>query len=380
VLGRYEYSNGVFKAIARVMDMEGPTLSKEFTESGPLADLMQLQSGLAWQILQFLRPTLPVSKSEFINDHRGARLDAFENYLRGLIAKNRADQIRYLRTAARLDPQFMQPAFELGLIYFHDHDYPTSILWLSKIRRRDEEYLEASYFLGLANLYLEQYERSIAAFRAVAQQLPLNEVYNNLGIALLREDKPGATQFFEKAIASNPSDPDYQFNLGYALWKRNNCAQAIPHLRKAMQPGVAAQWRVIYKQCLEKTGQNEEAARQEKLLEQQAPEWSGVIKDPQRLERLERPKDSYDAPSIRQLRMLSQVQTELKHSKLTLAEHVDVHFQQAQKLLEQGFDREATEELEEAIDYDPTFVQAYIQLAGIDAKAGRFDDALKTLI
>ncbi len=378
ILGHYEYSNNVFKATARVMDMDGPTLSREFTESGPLADLMQLQAGLAWQILQFLRPSLPVAKSDFIADHRIARLDAFENYVRGLLSKNRAVQIRFLRNALRLDAQFTKPALELGLIYFKDHDYPTSLLWLSKLRRGDDDYLEASYFLGLANLYQEQYERSAAAFRVVAQQLPLNEVYNNLGIALLRQDKPGATAYFEKAIQSNPSDSDYQFNLGYALWKRDNCSQAIPHLRKAVQGNSRGEWRAIYIQCLEKTGQGDEAARQEKMLQQQAPEWAQV-KDPRRFQSLERPKDNYDGASLRQLRMLIEVQTELKHSKLPLAEHVALHFKQAQKFLEEGFDREATDELQQAIDYDPDNVEAYLQLARIHAKAGRFQDALKIL-
>lgn len=378
VLGRYEYSSGVFKASARVMDMDGPSLSKQFIESGPLADLMQLQAGLAWQILQFLRPSLPVSKADFIADHRIARLDAFENYVRGLLSKSRADQIRYLRNSLRLDAQFTKPAFELGLIYFKDHDYPTSVLWLSKLRRGDDDYLEANYFLGLANLYQEQYERSAAAFRVVAQQLPLNEVYNNLGIALLRQDKPGATSFFEKAIQSNPADPDYRFNLGYALWKRDNCAQAIPHLRKAVQGSTNPASRAIYIECLEKTGQSDEAARQQKLLLQQAPEWAQK-KDPQRFQYLERPKDNYDGASLRQLRMLIEVQTELKHSKLPLPEHVALHFRQAQKYLEEGYDREAAEELQQAIGYDPDNLEAYLQLARIHAKAGRFEEALKIL-
>ena len=141
ILGHYDYSNGVFKASVRVLDMDGPRLSKEFTESGPFQNLIALQAGLAWQIRQFLRPDLAFSKSDFIAEHRGPGLDAFENYLRGLVSKNRADQIRYLRAALRLDPQFAKPAFDLGMIYFHDRDYPTSALWLSKLHRGDEDYL-----------------------------------------------------------------------------------------------------------------------------------------------------------------------------------------------------------------------------------------------
>jgi tetratricopeptide (TPR) repeat protein len=378
ILGTFDYSNGVFEAKARLLDMDSRTLSKEFVESGPFQNLIALQTGLAWQILRFLRPELTSSKGDFIGDHPGPRLDAFENYLRGLISKSRADQIQYFRSAMKLDPQFTKPAFGLGMIYFHDRDYPTSVLWLSKLRRIDADYVEANYFLGLAYLYREEYELSAAAFRVVAQQLPLNEVYNNLGIALMRQGRPGATAYFEKAIQSDPADPDYQFNYGYALWKRESYAQAIPHLRKALQGGNHPAWRLVYIQCLEKSGQKAEAARQESLLQQQSPEWS-ALKDPRQLQRLERPKDNYDGASFRQLRMLIQLRTEWKHSRLPLQEHVALHFEQAEKLLKQGFDREAAEELQQAVDYDPQNVEAYLELARMYMKAGRLEEAVKAL-
>ena len=60
------------------------------------------------------------------------------------------------------------------MISFRDRDFPTSILWLTKFAAKTR-ILEANFFLGLAYLYREQYERAAAAFRVVEQQLPLNE-------------------------------------------------------------------------------------------------------------------------------------------------------------------------------------------------------------
>src|SRR3990172_1216726 len=364
ILGSYDYSNGVFTAVAQILEMEGPSLSEKFTESGPLASLLEIQTGLAWQVQKSLRPSFSISKSEYIREHRGPRLEAFENYLRGLISKSRVQQIRYFREALRLAPTFTTPAFELGMLYFRDRDYPTSILWFSKLRRGDPDYLETNYFLGLAYLYREQYERSAAAFRVVEQQLPLNEVYNNLGIALMRQARPGAVPYFEKAVQSDPNDPDYQFNLGYAYWKRGSWGQAILPLRRALQRGNSPAGRVIYMQCLQKAGQLEESARQMRLLQQQNPEWS-ANPDPRLLEKLERPKDNYDGASFRQLRMLLQIQAELKHSKLPVAEHASLHYQQAVQFLERGADREAIEELHQVIDYNPEETNAYRDLARI---------------
>src|SRR5689334_9567361 len=161
VMGSYRYQDGVFTASAQVLTMAGPSLSKPFTETGPLANLLEIQTGLAWQIQRFLQPGYPYTRAEYVVD-RGSlgnvKVDAFENYIRGLMAKERGPQVQYFRTADRLDPRFTKPAFELGLMYFKDRDYQTSVLWLTKLRRTDPDYLEANYFLGVAYLHLGQYE------------------------------------------------------------------------------------------------------------------------------------------------------------------------------------------------------------------------------
>ncbi|MBI4464018.1 MAG: tetratricopeptide repeat protein [Acidobacteria bacterium] len=379
ILGNYNHSNGEIRVVAQVMSMAGPRLSEPFVERGPLANLLELQTSLAWQIQSHLWPNWNVSKDEYIRDRKGPRLDAFENYVRGVLAKERGPQIRYHRTASRLDPLFTKPAFELGRLYFHDKDYATSVLWLSKLRRGDPDYLEANYFLGLAYLHLEQYERATSAFRVVAQRLPLNEVYNNLGIALARQERPEALPYFEKAVQNDPNDPDFLFNLGYAYWKRGNCAQALPNLEESLQSSNSPAWRVIYIQCLRKMDQPKEAAHQSQLLQQESPEWTPDM-DASRLQKLERVKDSRsDGASFRQLRILTQLQAELRHSKLSPAEHVNLHFQQAQQLLQEGFDREATEELQQVIDYFPEDPRPYRELAQIYAKGERLEEAIKFL-
>jgi tetratricopeptide (TPR) repeat protein len=378
VLGSYDSRDGILTVKARVLEMEGPSFSPEFSESGPLEKLFEIQASLAWQIQRWMRPNFPVSREQYVRERPGPRLDAFENYLRGLGAADRAQQLGYFRTAARLDPRFAAPAFELGMISFRDRDYPTSILWLTKMQRGDPDYLEANFFLGLAYFYREQYERSTAAFRVVEQQLPLNEVYNNLGVSLLRQDRPGAVPYFEKAVQSDPEDPVYRFNLGYAFWKRGSFQDALPHLQAALESDSAPEMRALYVLSLEKSGQFEESRQQAALLQQEYPPWasnpSSLV-----LENLERIKDSYDGASFRQLRMLMEIQTELKHSRLPASEHVALHYQQAEEFFQRGADREAIEELHHVIDFDPEETDAYRVLARIYHHAGRWEEAVKAL-
>jgi tetratricopeptide (TPR) repeat protein len=374
VLGQYDYKDEQFTITARVLDMQGPHLSRTFSESGQLERLLDLQGGLAWQLQLYLRPGYPLSKEEYLAVRKAPRLDAFENYLRGLLAKDKLQQIRFFRNAQRLDPDFAKPAFALGMIYFEDRDYPTSVLWLSKLGRSEPDYLEANYFLGLAYLFQEKYEQAAVVFRVVEQKLPLNEVYNNLGIAMARQERPGALQYFEKAAQSEPGDPDYQFNLGFALWKRGNLTEAGQHIRAALELSADRErpvWRALYVECLRKSGEVEEANRQARLLPESLA--AGKLK----FENLEQPKDDYDGASFRQLRRLAQLQEELKHSKLTTREHADLHFREALEYLKDQMERQAVDELELVMEFDPQDARTYRELAGIHLHAGRLEEAAR---
>ncbi len=378
ILGSYDSEAGVLTAVARVLDMEAPSFSPEFFESGPLESLFEIQAGLAWQIQRWLRPAFSVSREQFIRMRPAPRLDSFESYLRGLDSTERAEQVRFFHAATRLDPRFAAPAFELGMISFRDRDYPTSILWLTKIRREDPDYLEANFFLGLAYLYREQYERSTAAFRVVELRLPLNEVYNNLGISLQRQNRPGGVPYFERAVESDLHDPDYRFNLGYAYWKRGSFQEAIPHLQASLGLDRSPEALAVYIRCLEETAQAEESRRLMATLTREFPQWA-EDRDPDRLENVERPKETYEGSSFRQLSMLMQIQAELMHSGLPSSEHVALHYQQAREFIESGADREAIEELHTVIDYDPEDLDAYRDLARIYQEAGRWDEAARVL-
>src|SRR6202008_2745422 len=60
----------------------------------------------------------------------------------------------------------------------------------------------------------------------VNRQLPLPEVVNNQGVAASRRGLD-ATSFFQQAVAADPSDPDYQFNLALALNRKKDVAGAL---------------------------------------------------------------------------------------------------------------------------------------------------------
>ncbi|MGA2135455.1 MAG: tetratricopeptide repeat protein [Bryobacteraceae bacterium] len=210
---------------------EGP----ELAESGPLEDLAVLESRLSWQSLHALAPKTTGPEDEFLRARPHVRLDALENYIRGLLASNPEQQRRFFVQAARLDESYSQPCFQLGESYWKRKDYRVAAGWLVRVARSDAHYLEAQFFLGLSEYHMGDYAGAVKCFQTVAATVPLNEVYNDLGAAQLHSDPPAAVESFRKALEGDRGDLDYQFNLGQALWKAGQYPAAAESFRAVLE-------------------------------------------------------------------------------------------------------------------------------------------------
>jgi Tfp pilus assembly protein PilF len=230
-----EKSRGTLRITARILELRRMRPGPEFQETGPLEDLSNVQSRLGWQALQFLAPRVAPSQEEFFALRPPVRVDAVENYVRGLLSNSLDQQHRFFTTAARLDEKFPQPRFQLGRIYFNRKDYRVAAGWLEGVTRAEPHYYEAQFLLGLSRYYLGDQPAAEGHFRLVAGAVPLNEVWNNLGAAQLRQGKPEAAENFRKALEGDDADPDYHFNLGYARWKAGRFDDAVTSFRAAVQ-------------------------------------------------------------------------------------------------------------------------------------------------
>ncbi|MBI5085037.1 MAG: tetratricopeptide repeat protein [Acidobacteria bacterium] len=228
-------SKGSIRLAGRFLDVHRVRRGPEFNFTGALEDLSSLQTGIAWQSVKWLAPALPASEEEFRRAHAPVRLDALENYIRGLLATTPDQKHRLFATAARLEPAFSQPCFQLGRINFIARNYAAAAGWFQKVAPADIHYREALFFLGLSRYHSGDYKASSAVMRKVAALVPLPEVLNNLGAAILRSGEEGAMEAFTKAVETDPAEPIYRFNLGYALWRRAEYEQAVESLRASLE-------------------------------------------------------------------------------------------------------------------------------------------------
>lgn len=236
VLGSYEVNGDSFQVSAQVLDVKKLRLHPLVQSMGPLADFISLQTSLAWQLLRLMPDPPQVTQQQFIQASSPIRLDAFENYIRGVMAASSQQKIRYFKEAVRLNPGYTSAALQLGRVYYGNHEYEQAAAWLSKIPKDDAAGGEATFLLGMSEYYRGNLDRAYTAFSYLATRLPLTEVYNNLGVVDARRGRrAAAVEYFSKAVAADPGEPDYRFNLAVALFKNGDTAGAARQLREELQ-------------------------------------------------------------------------------------------------------------------------------------------------
>ncbi|HTX38053.1 MAG TPA: tetratricopeptide repeat protein [Bryobacteraceae bacterium] len=275
-------SKGSLRVTARLLDLQHTRQGPPFGEVGALEDLANLEVHLGWQVLSFLHPQTAPSEDEFVKARPPVRIDAVENYIRGLLATAPEQRHRFFTQAARLDEHYSQPCFQLGETYWEKKDYKVAAGWLERVARKDQHYLRAQFFLGLCRFYNGDFSGAAQSFQIVAASVPLNEVFNNLGAAQSRLNEPAqAIASFQKASDGDSSDADYHFNIGYIQWREGHFDEAVTSLKAALA---------------HKPNDDEATTLLNRALQREGPRPG----DP-KLEARERLKTNYDEAAYRQL-------------------------------------------------------------------------------
>lgn len=354
IVGSYTYDGQSFAAKAQVLDMQRLHLSTPVIASGSLPSLIQIETLLAQDLMHLLAPDRASTRTG--SAQPTPRLDAFENYIRGVAAASRQEKIARFRDAVRLDPTYSRAVFQLGKTLYDGREYVPATAWFEHIPQNDVLAGEANFYLGLCDFYLGQYEKAKSAFEFVAARLPLTEVYNNLGVVAERRGDKSAVQFFERAVEADPGDLDYRFNLAIALARTADAAGAAHQLRELL-----------------KLAPSDEEAKTLLDALTRPPVMTGSDSAPASLRPaevklpLEHIKRNYDEASFRQLAFELENQSEARLANKPAREHAQFHVERGQDLLSQGFLGEAEKQFREAVILDPTNATAHLGLARIMA-------------
>jgi len=368
VLGVYDFDGQTFSLRAQLLDMRRPHLFPEMTESGPLTELIHLQTALSWDVLHTLNSGLAISREAYTAQTSAVRLDAFENYVKGVVAPQTDDQIRHLQEAVRIASAYSDALLQLGKVYYGQHEYEQAGSCLSRIPENDPKAREANFYLGLAAYSREDFQLAESAFSFVAARLPLSEIYNNLGVVEDHRDLKSAVEYFQKAVDEDPNDADYHFNLGVELYRTKDAGEAARELRDVLSL---------------KPDDKDARSLLDTLSAGNSSRPRGVIPASAKLPAV-RLRTSYDESSFRQLALKLDAAAEARLAKADAGTHAQFHSDRGHQLLKQGFLPEAEGEFREALALNPANAEAHAGLSGVLAgennltgARGEAEDALR---
>jgi tetratricopeptide (TPR) repeat protein len=376
LVGNFNVDDDRLTTRTQLLDVRWLKLSQPLEASGNLTDLLDLQTRLAWRLLATHDPNFTVgSEEDFRRRFHDMRLDAFENYIRGLLAPDDPARLHFFLESARLDPADHQAAFALGRLYFEQKDYANSAPWLGKLDEPDPDYDEALFLRAIDDIFLGHEPTAEKELQALWAEIPLNEVANNLGVLQARRGRYSeALENFTRACQNDPSDADFCFNRSVALWYQKRYQEAAEALQEAIRANADdTEAHTLRAAILGKLGDDtEEQVEVEWLsaheVEPGADQPGDVLPQP-------RLKKNYNGRAFRLLELTLHNALEERLANASPQEHSAAHFALGQRLLSERRYAEADREFREAVSLTPADPQAHLLLARALEAEGKHQEA-----
>ncbi len=390
IFGRYSANGNSLTIELRMLNVNPTVLLPPLVETGPLNALMDLHTRLVWRMLSASNHYYPLNLDEFTKRQRPLRLDAFEHYIRGLLANDDDNRLRELKEAARLEPEWPEPDFALGDAYFARRDCDSALVWYARVPKTHDRYAQAIFATGVCKLLLGEPDHAEEVFTALQEMrqnirvsgADLPEILNNLGIARARQGKvPAAQADLRRAAELDPDEDDYPFNLGLLALQANEAVAAAAHFRDASEREPDdAEDRALLILALEKAGNKAEADQErETAAETFGPNGLPVIHlDPkgEALSKLVRIKTELDVTALR-AEIQSPESAESSAASGSQSDTPAVHVRRGREALSAGRADAAEKEFRDALAVEPSNAAAHLGLAEVDRRKGKIDEAVK---
>lgn len=376
VVGTLLLQDDVLVVHARSIVLETGRLHAEVTEQGPLQELFATFERVARRLAP------PSAKSSAEVQSRHPPVAAFEDYIKGLLAETPDTAVNYLNAALTAAPAFDPARLALWDLYGEQGDHRRALAAVQPIPPSSPWGRRARFLAGLSQLNLKKHDEAFDLFKALAEQAETPTVLNNLGVIQLRRGATPQTgspaYYFNKAADTDPDDPDYFFNLGYAYWEAHDPQAAIYWLREAVRRSPAdGDAHFVLGAALAAGGNPAEAGREKELARRLSSTYLQWEKRPAAdpvPKGLERIKSEVELPHARRLE--ATLATTGRRDQQELARF---YLDRGRRLFQQENDREAVAELNHALYLSPYLADAHLLLGRIHLRNGRVREAVDAL-
>ena len=357
VVGSFTTDGTGIAVQAQVVDVPDLRMSQPVSARGEMSDLIGVLDSLAWRLTRQIDPSFNVSEETFVAAGVGMRLDAFEQYIRGIAEPDQAERLRHLKQAVALNPGYGQAWMALGREDYNGQQYEEAATAFAKVGSGDPDALEAGFYRGLSLLFSGDYSTAEKVFADVARVLPLAQVANNEGVAASRQGHDGIP-LFREAETADPNAADYHFNLAVSLKRHGDNAEAQAELT----------------QCLRLRPNDAEAQGLNRA-------WTGPVKQQAgaadsspvadaKADPLERIARSFDAVAFRQAALMLDQMDAVRQAALTPQKRAHELASQAGDYLDRGLLLEAERLYQAAVAADSRVAAAHVGLAQVSERTG----------
>lgn len=371
IVGSYTISGSTLTAEASIVNVPRLHMTQAVSASGDLHSLISVFDTLAWELTRELDSSFNVSEETFVAAGSSLRVEAFEQYIRGISEPDHTERLRHLQAAVQLSPNFAPAWMALAREDYAAQDYDHAAAAYAKVTTGSPtdspDGLEANFYRGLSLLFTGHYADAEAAFTAVSRVLPLAAVLNNQAVAISRQNH-NATALFRQAIAADPGAPDYHFNLAVSL-KRNGDADSAK--------AELAQYLKLRPNDSE--AQDLQAAWNNPVPTQPAPSLStadagaatpGAAAPPVAPDPLERIMRTFDAAAFRQAAVVMDQMESARLAALPRTQRAKALDARARDYLSRGLLLEAERLFRDAATTDPHLADPHEGLAEVRARSG----------
>jgi len=395
IFGSFASDGKSLSVESRVLRIDPIGLLPAVRESGPLESLMELHDKVVWRLLAGNGRPYWFTLAEFSKAQRPLRLDAFEHYIRGLLANEDEGKLRELREASRLEPAWPDPYFALAETYLTRNDCNTALPFLAHVPKTHERYVEALFSTGVCRLQMNQPDRAEEVFTSLQSALggdakggisggDLPEILNNLAVAREHQGKTSVAESdLRRAMDLDPDEDDYPFNLGLLALRADKSAAAVEYFREASERRPEnPEDRALLIQSLQRAGKKPEADQErEAAAEAFGPNALPIVRVEPKSElfqRFERIKTELDATVLRLEIAPPQPAANSAGDNSALDTTASLVRRGRQEMAAGHLDVAETE-FRAALRSEPANAAAHRGLAEVEHRRGKLDAAVKEL-